>query len=99
MAGHEQSAAAPLPDQLGALAGDPAAARLWWVGRALQVLAQDPVAPPLPRRVVKPAGPEVDEDGVPPADTRWVAFLMAALTVLGLLLAAYFTRPFFFGGR
>ncbi|MCK6522146.1 serine/threonine protein kinase [Myxococcota bacterium] len=58
----------------------------------------DPIAPPLPRRVAKPAGAEADETGVPPTDWRWVAFLMFALTVLGLLLAAYFTRPFFFGG-
>ncbi|MBK9368972.1 MAG: hypothetical protein IPN01_22185 [Deltaproteobacteria bacterium] len=59
---------------------------------------EDPIAPPLPRRVVKPEAAEKPEDDVPPADIRWVAFLMAALTVLGLLLAAYFTRPFFTGG-
>jgi hypothetical protein len=73
LAGHDQSAAAPLPDQLGALPGDPAAARLWWVGRALQVLARDPVAPHLPAALA----PLRD---TPPGDVPAVISLVRAET-------------------
>jgi hypothetical protein len=95
LAGHDQSAAAPLPDQLGALPGDPAAARLWWVGRALQVLAQDPIAPPLPAALLPlrdaPPGDVPAVISLVRAETgpalTWLHALDAALGAAGLHLA------------